>query len=107
MNNENILAQMGQLKMGGMQEAFREQQSHPKHADLSFEDRLSLLLDRELLKKEANRVQNLQRRAKLRQAASIEDINYKSDRGLEKTKLMALAKCDFVRHHHNVLITGS
>ena len=74
MNNENILAQMGQLKMGGMQEAFREQQSHPKHADLSFEDRLSLLLDRELLKKDANRVQNLQRRAKLRQAASIEVI---------------------------------
>ena len=32
MNNENILAQMGLLKMGGMQEAFREQQSHPKHA---------------------------------------------------------------------------
>ena len=107
MNNENIVAQMGQLKMGGMQEAFREQQSHPKHADLSFEDRLSLLLDRELLKREANRVQNLQRRAKLRQAASIEDICYKSQRGMEKAKVMALAKCDFVRHHHNVLITGS
>ena len=104
MNNENILAQMGQLKMGGMQEAYREQQSHPKHADLSFEDRLSLLLDRELLKRETNRVQNLQRRAKLRQAASIEDICYKSQRGIEKAKVMALAKCDFVRHHHNVLI---
>jgi len=107
MNTENILDQMGQLRMSGMQEAFREQQSHPKHADLSFEDRLSLLLDREILRKENNRVQSLQRRAKLRQAASIEDISYKSQRGIEKSKIMALAKCNFVRHHQNVLITGS
>lgn len=34
MNNENLLEQMGQLKMTGMQEAFREQQSQPRHADL-------------------------------------------------------------------------
>lgn len=107
MNTENILDQMGQLRMSGMQEAFREQQSHPKHADLSFEDRLSLLLDREILRKENNRIQSLQRRAKLRQAASIEDISYKSQRGIEKSKIMALAKCNFVRHHQNVLITGS
>ena len=66
MNNENLLEQMGQLKMTGMQEAFREQQNQPKHADLSFDERLSLLLDREILRKDNNRVQTLQRRAKLR-----------------------------------------
>ena len=106
MNNENLLEQMGQLKMTGMQEAFREQQSQPKHADLSFEERLSLLLDREILRKDNNRVQTLQRRAKLRQSAAIEAICYKNKRGLEKAKVMALAKCDFVRHHQNLLITG-
>ena len=47
MNTEQLLDQMGQLKLGGMQEALREQQSHPKHAALDFEERLSLLLDRE------------------------------------------------------------
>jgi DNA replication protein DnaC len=106
MNTEQLLDQMGQLKLGGMQEALREQQSHPKHAALDFEERLSLLLDRELLKRENNRVQNLQRRAKLRQSASIEDICYKSKRGLEKARVMALAKGDFIRHHQNLLITG-
>jgi DNA replication protein DnaC len=106
MNTEQLLDQMGQLKLGGMQEALREQQSHPKHADLDFEERLSLMLDRELLKRENNRVQNLQRRAKLRQCASIEDICYKSQRGLEKARVMAIAKGDFIRHHHNLLITG-
>jgi len=86
MNNENLLEQMGQLKMTGMQEAFREQQSKPRHADLSFEERLSLLLDREILRKDNNRVQTLQRRAKLRQSAAIEDICYKNKRGLDKAK---------------------
>ncbi len=106
MNNETLLEQMALLKMNGMADAFREQMSHPKHAELSFEERLGLLLDREVLRKENNRLQNLQRRAKLRQAAAIEDICYKSKRGLEKSKLMDLAKCNFIKHHQNLLITG-
>lgn len=106
MKSENLLAQMGQLKMKGMQEAFCEQLNQPKHADLSFEERLGLLLDRELLLKENKRIQNLQRRAKLRQAAAIEDISYTQKRGLEKAKIMSFAKCDFIRMHHNILVTG-
>jgi DNA replication protein DnaC len=106
MNTEHLLEQMSYLKMRGMQEAFREQLSQPKHSDLTFEDRLGLLLDREIIMKDNKRIQNLQRRAKLRQAASIEDVCYKSNRGLEKSKIMALAKCDFIRHHQNILVTG-
>jgi DNA replication protein DnaC len=107
MNNENILEQMRALKMSGMQEALLEQINQPKHTNLSFEERLGLLLDRELLLRENKRISNLQRRAKFRQEASIEDICYKSKRGLEKSKVMALAKCDFVKHHQNILITGA
>lgn len=106
MNNENILEQMSKLKMSGMQEAFREQINQPQHGDLGFEDRLGLLLDREILMRENKRIKNLQRKAKLRQSASIESICYKSKRGLAKTTVMTLAKCDFIRHHHNILITG-
>jgi len=107
MQSENILAQMGKLKLGGMQEAFREQISQPNHANLSFEDRLGLLLDREIITKDNKRINNLQRRARLRQVASIEEICFESKRGLEKSKVMSLAACDFIRHHHNLLITGS
>jgi len=106
MNTENLLEQMRTLKLSGIQEAFHEQISNPKHSDLSFEERLGLLLDREILTRDNKKVTNLQRRAKLRQAASIEDICYKSKRGLEKAKIMALAKCDFIKHRHNILITG-
>ena len=106
MNIENILEQMRILKMSGMQEAYHEQVNQPKHADLSFEERLGLILDREILLRDNKRISNLQRRAKFRQAASIEEICYKSKRGLEKSKMLALGKCDFIKHHQNILITG-
>ena len=53
-----------------------------------------------------NKIQNLQRKAKLRQTASIEEVIY-TNRGLDKAKFMTLAKCDFIRHHQNIMITGS
>lgn len=106
MNTENLLDQIRTLKMSGMLEAFHEQLSQPKHADLSFEERLGLLLDREILTRENRRINNLQRRAKFRQIASIEDVCYKSKRGLDKAKMLSLAKCDFIKHHQNILITG-
>lgn len=106
MQTDNLLNQMTTLKLSGMLEALHEQISQPKHANLSFEDRLGLLLDREILTKENKRIKNLQKRAKLRQAASIEDICFQSKRGLDKASVMSLAKCDFIRHHHNLLLTG-
>ncbi len=106
MLTENLIDQMNTLKLSGMAEAFREQISQPNHANLSFEDRVGLLLDREILTRESKRIKNLLKRAKLRQAASIEDICFKNKRGLNKASVMSLSKCDFIRHHHNLLITG-
>ena len=106
MLTENLIAQMNTLKLSGMVEAMSEQISGPNHANLSFEDRLGLLLDREILTRENKRIKNLQKRAKLRQPAFIEDICFKSKRGLDKASVMSLSKCDFIRHHHNLLITG-
>lgn len=106
MQIEHLLALMGTLKLTGMAEALHEQISQPNHANLSFEDRLGLLLDREILTKNNKRIRNLQKRAKLRQAASIEDICFKNKRGLDKANVMSLSNCEFIRHHHNLLITG-
>lgn len=106
MLTENLIEQINTLKLSGMAEAFREQMSQPNHANLSFEDRLGLLLDREILTRENKRIKNLQKRAKLRQAACIENICFKNKRGLDKASVMSLSKCDFIRHHHNLLITG-
>jgi DNA replication protein DnaC len=106
MKMEYLLEKMSKLKLNGMQTALREQDQHPNHSNLSFEERLSLLLDREILAKENKRIGNLQKRAKLRQTAAIESICYKSKRGLDKGRVMSFANGDFIRHHHNLLITG-
>ncbi len=52
------------------------------------------------------RVTDLLRKARLRQPACVEDIDYQQPRGLEKSRMAALVSCDFIRHHQNLLITG-
>ena len=74
---------------------------------LSFEERLGLLVDRELLDRENRRLQSRLRQAKLRQTATLEDLDYRAPRGVDKTLLTTLATTQWVQEHHNVLITGA
>ena len=64
--------------------ALQEQLQLPDIASLSFEERLGLLVDRELLDRENRRLQSRLRQAKLRQAATLEDLDYRAPRGLDK-----------------------
>src|SRR5262249_53379116 len=70
------------------------------------EERFGLLVDRALTERENRRLTTRLRQAKLRQTACIEDIDYRHPRGLDKSLMARLATCQWVREHHNVLITG-
>nr|VFJ68316.1 MAG: DNA replication protein DnaC [Candidatus Kentron sp. FW] len=94
------------LKFKGMLKAFTEQLQMPDIQELSFEERLGLLVDREMTERENTRLQTRLRKAKLRQNACIEDIDYHHPRGLDKSLLSSLASCRWVAEHLNVLITG-
>ena len=94
------------LRLQGMAQAFEEQLRTPGIEDLSAEERLGLLIDRELAWRETRRLATRLRNAKLRHGASIEDIDYRYPRGLDKPLLMKLASSQWLREHHNVLITG-
>jgi IstB-like ATP binding protein len=94
------------LRLQGMAQAFEEQLRTPGIEDLSAEERLGLLIDREIAWRETRRLATRLRNAKLRQGASIEDIDYRYPRGLDKPLLMKLASSQWLREHHNVLITG-
>lgn len=74
MTTETIIAQLKQLKLAGMLQAFLEQTEQPALGDLSFAERLALLVDRELLQRSNRRLANLLRQAKLRQHAHPETI---------------------------------
>src|SRR5262245_16373817 len=94
------------LRLTGMYQALIEQRQVPDMAALTFEERLGLLVDRELTERENRRLTTRLRQAKLRQTACIEDIDYRHPRGLDKAVMARLATCQWVREHHNVFITG-
>ncbi len=94
------------LKLTGMAAALADQSATPDITDLSFEERLGLLVDREMTERDNRRMSSRLRRAKLRHAAILEDIDYRNSRGLNKGLVQSLASCQWVKEHLNVLITG-
>ena len=94
------------LKFTGMAAALADQMAMPDIDELSFEERLGLLVDREMTERENRRLTSRLRRARLRHNAVLEDIDYQNRRGLDKGLIQSLAACQWVREHLNVLVTG-
>ncbi|MFX5122872.1 ATP-binding protein, partial [Acinetobacter baumannii] len=65
--------------------------------DFSFEDRLGLLVESELLLRGNKQLQSRLKTAKLRLSACVEDLDLKAGRGLDKTAMMSLSNCDWLR----------
>ncbi len=84
----------------------KEQLQMPEIQTLSFEERLGLLLDRELSTRENRRLQTRLKQAKLREPAAIEDLDYRTHRGLDKALMSRLATGQWIGEHLNVIITG-
>ncbi len=94
------------LKFSGMLKGFEEQISNPEIISLSFEDRFGFLVDREFIERENKRLQNRLRMAGLKEGAMIEDIDFKSVRGFDKSFILSFSNCEWIRKKQNVIITG-
>ena len=101
------LTRLRELRLTGMADALEEQQALPDVQGLSFEDRLTLLVEREATVRQDRRQTQLLRQAKLRLPASIEDLDLRSPRGLDRSVILRLATCDWIKNHQVVLITGA
>lgn len=107
MLTHHSLDQLKSLRLDGMARAFEEQLVQPGAAALSFEERIAMIVDREVSFRDTKRVTRLLKQAKLKvSSACLEDVDYRPGRGLEKKLLAALGSGDWIRHHHNCLITG-
>lgn len=106
MLNHPTLDKLQDLRFTGMAKALSEQMALPGIDDLSFEERLGLLVDREVTEREDRRLTTRLRQAKLKQNACIEDIDFKQSRGLDKSLILDLAQCQWIKRHLNLLITG-
>jgi DNA replication protein DnaC len=94
------------LKLTGMVAALADQVATPDIDELDFEERLGLLVDREITERENRRLSSRLRRARLRHTAALEDIDYRNPRGLDKGLIQSLAACQWAKEHLNILITG-
>jgi DNA replication protein DnaC len=106
--NEHTLDQLRGLRLDGMVHALADQATSASAGELAFDDRLAMLVQREIDWRDGKRLTRLLKAAKLKLAsACLEDIDWRASRGLDRGLVTALAGGDWLRHGHNVLITGA
>ncbi len=95
------------LQLRGMSAALEDQLRTPDIDSLTFDERLGLLLDREETSRADRRLRTRLTHAKLRESASLENIDHDPKRRLDKSLLLDLASCTWIAKHHNLVITGA
>ena len=106
MLHQQTLDKLYDMKLNGLAEAYQEQQRDPQAGTLSFEDRFTQLVERQWLWKEDRALRSRLRYARLRQTACVEDLDFRSTRGLHRSVIDQLSSCEWIRYHQNCLITG-
>ena len=107
MLNTPTLDGLEALGLTGMATALREQLALGDLEHLGFDDRLGLMVEREMTERADRRLKRRLKQAHLRQSASVADIDYRSKRGLDKRLVLSLASCQWVRQHQNLIVTGA
>ena len=108
MLNENTVSKLQGMHLTVMAKNLKEQLSDPNMNALSFEDRVGLMVDAEWLSRKNNHLRRLIKNAGFADSeACIENIEYHSDRNLDKTQIARLATCNYISEHHNVMLLGA
>lgn len=106
MSQAQTMEKLTQMRLYGFINALDEQRESTRYNELSFDERLAFLVDREYLRRENNRLKRRISSAKLKQKGTFEDINFSSKRNLDKSQFLELAQCGWITNRHNLIITG-
>ena len=107
MNIEQTIDKLNQMKLYGMTEALQQQDKTADITALSFDERLSLMVDAEYTYRQNRKLRRYLTEAKLRHSqACIEDIDYNPNRKIDKSVVLQLISCRWVKDNHSVIITG-
>ena len=106
MLTQPTIEKLNTMKLNAMARSFADQMQCPDMTQLSFEERFGLIVDYQMTDLENRRMQNRLKNAKLRLSASVEDLDFKQGRGMERSTVMSLAGNQWVKSHHNILVTG-
>ncbi|MEA3376560.1 MAG: IS21-like element helper ATPase IstB [Chloroflexota bacterium] len=106
MLTQPLLDKLTRLRLGALRVALEEQLQSTQYAELPFEDRLGLLIDRECTQRDNNRLKRRLKTAKLPVPATIEDLKISASRGLDRRVILHLAQGEWIRQHLNILVLG-
>jgi len=98
------IEKLEKMKLFGMAAALTEQMS--LGAQLGFEERIALMVDREDCERRNRKTCSRLKKAKLRQDGCLENIDFRHPRGLDKSLVLRLADCEWIEDHQNLIITG-
>jgi DNA replication protein DnaC len=100
-----VIDKLKQLRLSEIAKQLHNQSDHPDIKNLDFEERLGLLIDMEITARDNRRMQTRLRRAQLKHEACLENIDYQTPRGLDKSLMLKLSDCQWI-NSHNILIVG-
>ena len=106
MLNQATLEKMQSMRLHAMAEAFDQQLGSRQYAELSFEERVGLLVDTEWTSREQRKLARRLKGARLRYPASLEDVDFKTPRGLDRQVVLSLGTCRWIQDHQNLILTG-
>ena len=106
MVEQQTIEKLYAMKLDGMAQAYEEQRQQPHSSELSFDERLALLVERQWIWKENRALATRLNYARLKQGACLEDLDYRHPRGLKRATIDQLASGEWIRYHQTCLITG-
>lgn len=104
--NEQLREQLRLLRLPGFIEALDEQLRNNSYGDLSFEERMTFMVERECLRRDNQRLNRRLKTAELLKAATLDQVDFVIQRGLPKKKFLELAELHWLTQHHNLIIVG-
>lgn len=107
MISHTLLDKLLQLRIPAFREGLRQQFGNPQYAQLSFEERLLLLVEAECTRRTDNRTKRRLKLAEFPLQAAVEDLDFSPERRLERRLILELAQCHWVEKALNVLILGA
>jgi DNA replication protein DnaC len=107
MLTQPLLHKLSQLRLSAFRDALQEQWLSPHYAELTFEERLGLLLDVEVTRRANNGLKRRIRAAKFPLQATMEDLDLSARRGLKRAEVLQLAQSEWVGRHLNLLVLGA
>lgn len=106
MSDTVLFDKLLRLRLPAFREGLREQQANPRYAELSFEERLALLVDQECTRRQGNRTQRALHTAAFPAPATLEDLDLSPERQLDRRQILELGQATWIGNHLNVLVLG-